>query len=59
MVRPSRGFADGTWNNANLLWNTDPTGGAAGAVSGWTANDHAVFSAGTDVALASNPVRRR
>src|SRR4029079_8812851 len=49
------GFADGTWNLANTLWNTHSTVGAGGAVTGWTANDNAVFSAGTDVALTAQP----
>jgi len=50
------GFADGTWNASNTLWNTDPTGGAGGAVTGWTSPlDNAVFSAGSDVALVPQP----
>src|SRR4029079_11297690 len=49
------GFADGTWNLANTLWNTDSTGGAGGAVTGWTANDNAVFSAGMDVPTIAQP----
>ena len=49
------GFSDGTWNNANTLWNTDSTGGAGGAVTGWTANDNAVFSAGTDTPFFPQP----
>jgi fibronectin-binding autotransporter adhesin len=41
--------AAGTWNAANLNWNTDATGGAGGALSGWNVNtDTAVFAAGAN-----------
>jgi hypothetical protein len=33
-------FSDGTWDTANALWNTDPTGGAGGSLVAW--NDAAV-----------------
>jgi autotransporter-associated beta strand protein len=40
----------GTWSTAVSNWNTDPTGGAGGALSAWTSGtaDRAFFSAGGD-----------
>src|SRR5687768_11927935 len=38
----------GTWNTTNTNWNTDPLGGAAGAVGSWVSGDSAFFSAGSD-----------
>lgn len=42
------GFQDGDWTSSTANWNTDPTGGAAGAITTFAPGDNAVFSAGTD-----------
>ena len=46
--------AAGTWSTTVLNWNTDSTGGAGGAFSGWTGGvaDRAFFSAGGDATSA-------
>lgn len=41
----------GNWNAATANWNTSSTG-TGGTLAGWTANNHAVFSAGTDAVNA-------
>jgi hypothetical protein len=40
----------GTWNGTITNWNSDPTGGSAGALTGDPGSDTGVFSAGTDAA---------
>ena len=44
----STGSANGTWDGVSLIFNTDPTGLAGGALAAWASGDTLVFSAGTN-----------
>jgi fibronectin-binding autotransporter adhesin len=46
------GSAAGTWDGANVFFNTDSTGGAGGSLAAWTGGDTLVLSGGVNATQA-------